>query len=340
MEGLPKKDPGFDKVINLPKTPELEILGLSDYPEQLIRETQKQAILSDQILREFEREKSLEEIKVIVEIMNKVPHFIQEYGAESCKAFPVDSVHILNEDDAENSKIKNYLESGTEGKYEPYHERIEIMMKVGDYYNLAKILIHELIHANSFQSLEKLSIEENDSEKFVLSPRRLGLIVNQNGKYRQFRYLNEAVTEELTKRFCRKYLPEIDSLKDKYLEEYSTQIQLDARAKNPFLDVVLEEVDGAGSSYWNERVSAVGLIYALYEANKNDFADYEEVFKVFSKAMLTGNILTLAKLVDKTFGQGAFRRMGIFYLTPSPKVTPDELRQYFGLNGDDMAKAA
>ena len=38
--------------------------------------------------------------------------------------------------------------------------------------------------------------------------------------------------------------------------------------------------------------------------------DKEEVFDLFASAALTGNLLTIGKLIDKTFGLGTFRKIG------------------------------
>lgn len=52
------------------------------------------------------------------------------------------------------------------------------------------------------------------------------------------------------------------------------------------------------------------LIDALYERNKNNFNDREEVFDMFAKNAFTGNMYELGKLVDKTFGRGTLRKIG------------------------------
>jgi hypothetical protein len=52
------------------------------------------------------------------------------------------------------------------------------------------------------------------------------------------------------------------------------------------------------------------LLDKLYEKNTDQFSNREEVFNVFAKAMLTGNILPLGRLVDGTFGRGTLRKIG------------------------------
>jgi hypothetical protein len=47
-----------------------------------------------------------------------------------------------------------------------------------------------------------------------------------------------------------------------------------------------------------------------YERNPGHFTSTEEVFKVFAEAVLSGRLLELARLIDQTFGKGAFRKLG------------------------------
>ena len=42
----------------------------------------------------------------------------------------------------------------------------------------------------------------------------------------------------------------------------------------------------------------------------DQYADADEVYKVFLKAHFTGQLLPIARLVEKTFGEGSFRLLG------------------------------
>ena len=52
------------------------------------------------------------------------------------------------------------------------------------------------------------------------------------------------------------------------------------------------------------------MIDKLLERNKIKFQNKEEIFEIFSMAMMTGNILPIGKLIDGTFGAGVFRKIG------------------------------
>jgi len=62
--------------------------------------------------------------------------------------------------------------------------------------------------------------------------------------------------------------------------------------------------------YPQERKVFNILTDKLYTKNADQFSNREEVFTVFAKAMLTGNILPVGRLVDRTFGRGTLRRIG------------------------------
>jgi hypothetical protein len=63
-------------------------------------------------------------------------------------------------------------------------------------------------------------------------------------------------------------------------------------------------------SYRRPRKIYATLYDKLYAANKAEFNNADEVKDLAVKAVLTGNILPLGKLIDKTFGKGTFRAIG------------------------------
>jgi hypothetical protein len=59
-----------------------------------------------------------------------------------------------------------------------------------------------------------------------------------------------------------------------------------------------------------ERRQLRQLIRELFERNRADFRDEEEVFRLFVTAVLRGRLLPLARLIERTYGPGSFRRLG------------------------------
>ncbi|MFZ1626673.1 MAG: hypothetical protein WAT81_02600 [Candidatus Moraniibacteriota bacterium] len=63
-------------------------------------------------------------------------------------------------------------------------------------------------------------------------------------------------------------------------------------------------------TYVPERRILVSLIEKLMQKNQGEFTDRDELFDMFAAAMLTGNILPIGKLIDRSFGAGTFRAIG------------------------------
>ena len=62
--------------------------------------------------------------------------------------------------------------------------------------------------------------------------------------------------------------------------------------------------------YQTERKALNAILDKLYERNKNVFSDRENIFDLFAGGMLSGKILPLARLIEKTFGTGTLRKLG------------------------------
>lgn len=63
-------------------------------------------------------------------------------------------------------------------------------------------------------------------------------------------------------------------------------------------------------SYKQERGILNTLIDKIFNKNQEKFKEREDVFEIFAKAMLTGNILPIGRLIDETFGRGTFKKYG------------------------------
>lgn len=63
-------------------------------------------------------------------------------------------------------------------------------------------------------------------------------------------------------------------------------------------------------SYHNERKKLNLLINNLFDKNKDDFETREQIFTLFANATINGNLLPIARLIEKTFGKGSFRALG------------------------------
>ena len=52
------------------------------------------------------------------------------------------------------------------------------------------------------------------------------------------------------------------------------------------------------------------LIAELYAAHQDQFASEEAIFELFAKAVFTGQLIEVGRLIKKTFGTMALRELG------------------------------
>ncbi|KKR23547.1 MAG: hypothetical protein UT53_C0014G0020 [Candidatus Yanofskybacteria bacterium GW2011_GWD2_39_48] len=191
--------------------------------------------------------------------------------------------------------------------------------------------MHELLHFNSFQSfqdankgkkfhLERDEDEDDEKELVILGPRRIGFEIFSEKKNKVFFYnLNEAITEELIKRFDKRYFSRLTLTKREYeipgkrteggdheIPADDLAVARDFKTKNG-PPIKLRE----GYGYSEEREKLNALIREIYVKNSESFSSEEDVFKIFAEAVMTGRLLKVARIIEKTFGKGNFRQLGI-----------------------------
>ena len=52
------------------------------------------------------------------------------------------------------------------------------------------------------------------------------------------------------------------------------------------------------------------LVARIYNRNKEGFKNPDGVYEVFERAVMTGDLFELTRLVDGTFGRGTLRKIG------------------------------
>lgn len=312
-----EKYPSFERVVG----------KISEEEKTEILE-RKAETFNDQYFEELEgkeREKTLEELEIIDLVNRATNEVLQEYGGESFD-IPAENIHIILEE----------MWPDKESKSSAFYNTIKQAVAVRD--QPAKVvflkkLFHELLHFKSYKSLQ---VTDNDQPH--LRSYRVGLsVVSRDGEKMYLNIINEAVTEELNKRFVIKLLNNPLVLKEwqqtrSVINKYPNSVTED---DEPLFDddtyyakVVNKDTwkDSIGRlfgttkkprtifserfTYKNERDTLNSLIDRLYEKNLGDFLDREEVFRLFAEGMFSGNLLTVGKLIEKTFGAGTFRKIG------------------------------
>ena len=300
-----------------------------------ISETEKEQILQekgerfdDQFFEELkgkEREKTPDEFKIISLVNEATNEARQKYGLENFD-IPPENIHVINEEawppKEKSVAFYNSMLQGIAVREQP--AKIVFMKKV----------FHEMLHFKSYNSLQVSTSENPEIDEY-----RVGLTVHtRDGRMMYFVNLNEAVTEEMTKIFATKildnpmFVEETKQTKDIMTRYPRTTIT----GSNELLfdnDTFYAEVESKKSwgesfgrlfgvqekpknittesfTYYQERKILNKLIDKLVERNPEKFQDKEEVFEIFAKGMITGNILPIGRLIEKTFGRGTLRKIG------------------------------
>lgn len=298
-----------------------------------ISEIEKEQILQEkgerfdyQVFEELkgkEREKTPEELQIISLVNEATNEVRQKYGLENFD-IPPENIHVINEEAWPKEKSVAFYNSMYQGiamREQP--SKIVFMKKI----------FHEMLHFKSYNALQ-ITKDENPE----LNEYRIGLTVHtRDGKKNYFTNLNEAVTEKMTKKFSAKLsgnpifareikqTKEVMAMEPKATTEFGEPLfdedtfYAEVERKKSWNNAVgrlfglqkkNKKIITESFTYHQERKILDTLINNLFEKNLEKFNDKEEVFEVFAKGMMTGDILSAGRLIDKTFGRGTLRKIG------------------------------
>mgnify|MGYP001038381925 CR=1 FL=1 len=175
---------------------------------------------------------------------------------------------------------------------------------------LADIAFHELMHLFSFQRNVLLGGDGDDWP--MIRPERFGLVVypQSDPEPRYFMCINESITVELTSRFwgsvrsSELFRNDFWRLKEAYGPTKGYCFLVMARNKDGNLE------PKRGIAYPVEYGKTKVTIKEMYERNKDNFRSPDEVMDLFIKAYFSGKILPIARLIERTYGKGYFRKIG------------------------------
>ncbi len=287
------------------------------YKEELIKEYESIENIPE-VLRVifFEREKKDEEV-YLINHANRLTNQLRNNFNKPDLNIPADNIHIIPSD----VNWPKELGDNTESYYISLGQLIvlrepEIKQLKNSKTIFLKNLIHEMIHFKSYGSIKRL---ENSSEYNVY---RSGLksFKRENEFIGHFGILDEGVVEELTIKAIEdsKDLPliknEFEQTKryKKVLEAEKTEdgqelINGDELFIN--FDQDEESLQIVCNGKVRERKILNQLIEKIYEKNQSQYKNKNEIFEVFVTAEMTGKIIKLGRLLDKSFGKKTFRKI-------------------------------
>jgi len=270
-----------------------------------------------------EREKTPEEVRIISLANDLTNETIKKYGLKDFD-IPAKNIHIIEE---------RWLSGKASGIYNP---TVQVVM-MRDFRSKLAILyhsLHEMLHFKSYNAQQLLLSTEKNLKVPEIENYRVGIVViSRDGRKGYFNNLNEAITEEMTKRIILSVL-EHPLVLDETIQTREILPQLEGRTSDNGMPLTNEDTLYAkiekfteqdkesglwkttisartnGLAYFDERRILNKLMDKILEKNSEQFKDREEVFEVFAKAMITGNILPMGRLIDGTFGRGTLRKIG------------------------------
>ncbi len=296
------------------------VVGLiaEEKKERVLDKSEK--IFDQQFLEEFEgreREKTAEEIEIISLVNEATNKLREEYGLSPLD-IPPKNFHVIK--DAKRIREDMFA------LYSSFNQAVVMGDSRNRLFFMSQAL-HEMLH---FKSYNAWQAEENATPRVY----RAGLRIKKIGEEREyFRNFNEAMTEELAKRLFGGIsghdIFEEEAAETKKAISSKKQVKISEQELVPREDIVYAEEWGGLTlgekiksffgrgkkgyllfGYKRERAVLNNLIDKLFEKNKDKFSGREEVFKLFAAGYMTGNIMPLGRLVEKTFGKGTLRELG------------------------------
>jgi len=186
---------------------------------------------------------------------------------------------------------------------------------------MALVVLHETIHLKSFLSIE-LNKDEEVKDKSTF---REGVVVHSaktkdeeaGFSHSHFLGLQEAIIANLEKRALSEIskLPELQDEIDRLNkpEVLEKKKKIAEKRKISIEDIVwVSDTTEDYNMISYPRTRAV-LDYVCDEIQKKfpeQYKNADKVFQEFSNAQFNGRLLTIARLVEETFGEGSFRILG------------------------------
>lgn len=253
--------------------------------------------------------------EAIGQINQLLKRFLFTYGLQEFVDIVPENIEFV---DYEKDQLVADTKESIAGHYRPEENKIALFgdWKRGNYRNFVSVLIHEMIHMQSFQSFEVIPDEsswrhwwaryEDDSGEMVvrdLRTRRVGTSITKRDGSLALDWLNEGITEELTKRFMREHERNIDILKASrrptvlYEKYKQSNIKVFTLGKND------------GHTYRKERDKLNQLVDTIFKYGGQGYKSRDEVFKLFTRAAMNGRLLPLARAIEKAEGRGMFRKL-------------------------------
>ncbi|MCL5733428.1 MAG: hypothetical protein M1334_02050 [Patescibacteria group bacterium] len=312
------------------KSPEFRVVGKASEEEKIkIKEKLKQKLINNlesltdeekEIFYAYEKEKTEEEMECVDFANKETDRLMEEAGVEPYD-IPAENYHILGKG-ASYGELLLSDPSFYALTYYPKQEMIFRESAASTPLAFGALALHETLHLKAHYALIK---NNNSYEQYYragvdIFPQKQDV---NNPPYSYFTWLHESIVSKQVTRSL-PFLLNIPALKKEkeWLESDKAKILRKAAAEAAKISESEILLIGKDKKFFRDqyrfkyhpyRDERKILDYVLEEIQKgfpDKYKDADEVFKEFLKAHFSGRIVTIANLVEKTFGKGSFRFLG------------------------------
>ena len=242
-----------------------------------------------------------------------VGRFVERYGGEPLQ---LSADHIYLFDSTKLSQEDREQVGNVVAKFSERHQASAMYAdRILNNLELAHVVAHEMMHHHAFESI-RIIPEKNTEDAIRIGKRRGGFLFYESVTDFVGQWLDEAVTEELTRRFDDEYLAGYSQLQYEVARRVKLRgLMADSYAPEP-VGHSYQLPDGTWraaiierSTYTEWRKKLDALLDAIQAAHSDRFADREAVFDVFARAYFSGRALEVARIIESVSGKESFRKV-------------------------------
>lgn len=277
---------------------------------------------------EIGEEKTEEEIELINEIIERVDLLAQSLGVEAME-FDESRFEIIKAEvwrRWQKNNPEDYENVGGRFDYGTFNIIIPKSVLINEF---AQIACHEIAHAKSFN---KFRVETSENGENTVTEYQIGLCIikcEEDAEVNDVRNyaLNEVVTDVIAGRVFHDLEEDSAIIAEERCEPHEANA-IGAKIGSSFVlayEQVGEEKFTVSIDRFKGGMCVAPLIRICHELFNNADHDYRiqrDIEDEFIKAYFTGNMHTIVRLVDRTYGKGTFSRL-------AEAETPEELYHLF-----------
>lgn len=273
--------------------------------------------------RENKHQEGLEEVKLPKEetMINLSLEILREYLEENglaSKVIDMKNIHIINEEVWERWMKNNEKIANNAGFYQAIDSAI-LMPRTSEMLDaeFLQTLIHELTHHNSFTSFRS-----DDGSRSVYKDQSGFMLIRRDSETSSDeeigRTFNEAVTMLMTSRLMEKIKSRGVLAHEEVPLEIRDKVESTtglSESKILGLKMISKDNDEAEAticlddSTRQECYAIINLVHKIYTRGIHEHQNQDQIMDEFIEAYFSGNLHTVVRLTDRTFGDGTFRKI-------------------------------